>query len=187
MHNTPSVWKPAAIGGLSFGVLGGLPVVQYLNCLCCVLVIGAGFLAAYLYSRACQQAGVEFGPGNGAMTGLAAAPFYALASSLIGGLVFAAVGAESFQESIDEAMRQVEGSGGDAQMVERIGQFLENTGPFVLILLGFGFTLLLALVFSTVGGVIGGATFKHVPPRPAPPSAGFGPPPSSGAPPPLGV
>ena len=54
MHNAPSVWKPAAIGGLAFGVLGGMPVVQYLNCLCCVLVIGAGFLAAYLYSRECQ-------------------------------------------------------------------------------------------------------------------------------------
>jgi len=172
------MWKPAAIGGLLFGILGGLPIVGALNCACCALIIGGGFLAAYLHSRGSQSSGVAFGPGDGALVGLAAAPFYALASTVIGALLFAAgIGAGGWREAVDQAIRQTEDAGGDTEAIERFAEFLESAGPFLLGVLGFGVSLLLALVFSTIGGLIGGAAFKYTPPPAAPPTGGTVPPP----------
>lgn len=158
----PSILKATLIGGVVFGVLGGIPIV---NCLCCALMVGAGFLAAFLYSKECASASVEFKGGNGALVGLVASLFYAFASSVIGGIFSALMPSDP-----EQAMEMMEQFGMPPESMEMAAKFLEGSTGFIGILLGFFITLLIAALFSTIGGLIGGAVFKVEPP-PAPPAA----------------
>ena len=60
----PSMLKPTLIGGGVAGLLGGLPLIGAINACCCALIIGGGFLAAFLYSKECQGVGAEFRAGG---------------------------------------------------------------------------------------------------------------------------
>ena len=163
--SSPSMLKPALIGGLGFGVLGGLPYLGAINCACCALVIGAGFLAAFLYSKECKKVGAEFRGGKGALQGLIAAPLYALGHAGVG--VFFSPSAEEF----DEILEQMASGGAPPEVVDMVENIFNSlTGPAAPVL-GFFFVLLVAAVFSTVGGLIGGAVFKVEPPAPPPAAA----------------
>ena len=67
--NEPGVFKPALIAGAIFGFLGGAPFVGALNCFCCALVLGCGFVASLLHSRACQLVGAPFTAASGVKVG----------------------------------------------------------------------------------------------------------------------
>lgn len=186
MDNAPSMLKSAAIGGSVFGLAAGLPLVGAINCACCALVIGGGFLAAFLYSRECSAAGAEFRPGGGAVVGLVAAPFYALVSTLVG-----AIFSPLSPEKIEEIAEQMESSGADPEVIDTVIGFMENFSGGMGILFALFFSLIIAAVFSTIGGLIGGAVFKVEPPAPpartqppAPPAAPT--PPAPPAPPAAG-
>ena len=178
MNEKPSMLKAALIGGGALGVAGGLPLVNFLNCACCALVIAGGFVAAYIYSKDCTRAAVAFRPGTGAMVGLIASPFYALASTIVGGLASLA-----WPQDMDEMIRQMEGSGMPPEAVEMIEKFASTSEGVIGWILGFFLALLLAVVFSTLGGLIGGAVFKNEPAAPLSSPSGMPPPP----PPPSGV
>jgi len=160
--------KSTLIGGLVLGVVGGLPILNAINCACCALIIGAGFLAAYLYSGECRKAGAAFGPKNGWVVGLVAGLFYALASSLVG-LPF-----RPGIEEMQEGFTQLEQFGAPPEAIEMGSRFAETMASSAGIVFGFLFTLLLAAVFSTLGGMIGGIAFK-VEPAPAAPGSSFTP------------
>jgi hypothetical protein len=177
MDNAPSMLKSAAIGGSVLGLAAGLPLVGMINCACCALVIGAGFLAAFLYSRECNAAGAEFRPGNGAVVGLVAAPFYAAVSTLLKA-IFSPFSPEQF----DEAIAQLEDSGLDPEAIDMAARIMENFSGGLGILFGLFLTLIIAAVFSTVGGLIGGAVFRV---EPSPPPSGMTPPPSPPPAPPV--
>jgi hypothetical protein len=172
MDESPSILKSTLIGGLVFGVAGGLPIVGAINCACCALVIGAGFLAAYLHSGECRKAGSAFGPKGGATVGLVAGLFYTLAMSVVQ-LPF-----RPGPEKIDEILSQFETMGAPPEAMDiasRVAPVLTSATGIILLFL---FWLLVAAVFSTLGGVIGGVAFKVEPAPPAPsvtPSAGFTP------------
>jgi len=169
----PSMLKATLIGGGAAGVAAGLPVIGALNCLCCSLVIGGGFLAAYLYSRDCQQAGAEFRPGNGALVGLVAGLFYSLAGMIVGVVVRAIMPAQN----IDQVMEQLEGFDLEPEVLDTIAEFMEMSQSASGLLIMFFATLLIAAVFSTIGGLIGGAVFKVEPAPPSPSTMGQAPPP----------
>jgi hypothetical protein len=180
-NRSPSMLKPTLIGGAVFGLVGALPLIGALNCACCALVMAGGFLAAYLYSRDCASQGFEFRAGGGAMVGLVAGLFYALTTTIVSGIVNMVTGA-----SMEQILEQAEEMGADIPPeAEPFIQFLTETNMLVLALLGFFFWLLIAAIFSTIGGLIGGAAFKVEPKAPAPPSAGMstGGGPEGGAPP----
>lgn len=171
--SSPSMLKPTLIGGLSCGILGALPIIGVINCACCALIIAGGFLAAFLYSKECQGVGAEFRPGGGAVVGLVAGLFYAIANTLVG-LMFKA-SAEELEEYVDEAIAWMEEAGAPPEIIDMIAPGAELASSFVFT---FFSTLLLAAVFSTVGGLIGGAVFKveaapppDSPGRPTPPPA----------------
>jgi hypothetical protein len=164
--------KPTMIGGLVAGVAGGLPIIGALNCACCALIIGGGFLATFLYSKDCRLAGVRFTPGSGAQVGLIAGLFYAVASTIVSGIVNAL-----FPKNLDQMVEMLEQFDLPPEAVDSAMQFAEQSTSIVGIMIGFFFTLLLAAVFSTVGGLIGGAVFKY---EPAPPASSTPPPPPPG-------
>lgn len=157
MNSKPSLFKAALIGGGIAGVLGGIPFV---SCLCCLLMIGGGMLAAFLNSREFAAAGAPFRVGNGAAVGAASGVVYAVASGIVGfvfnkllaGVIPGAGGQPDFQEQFGDQM--------SPEQIEMFEGFAETMmGPA-----GMAIGLLIAVVFATIGGLIGGAIFKHEPP-----------------------
>lgn len=176
--SAPSMLKATLIGGSVAGFVAALPVVGALNCLCCALVIGGGFFAAFLYSRDCQQAGAAFRPGNGALVGLVAGLFYSIAATVTGVVVRAIMPAPN----VDEIIEQLEQFELEPEMVESIAEWVEMSQSSSGLLMMFFLTLLVAAAFSTIGGLIGGAVFKVEPAPPTPSTMGQVPPPP-GSPP----
>ncbi len=172
MDNSPSMLKATLMGGAAFGFLGAVPLLGALNCACCSLVVGAGFVAAFLYSRDCEKQHAAFSPGSGAIVGLVAGMFYAVTNALASALLHLVVGTD-----FEEVLAQLEDRGvAIPPEAEPFFDFFTHASPILLVSLLFCFWLLVGAVFSTLGGVIGGAVFKVVPP----PAAGTG----TAAPPP---
>jgi len=61
--------KAAALGGLAGGVLSVIPVISACNIICCLWLVGAGFLAVHLVQKWSYQ---SVTPGEGATVGLLA-------------------------------------------------------------------------------------------------------------------
>ena len=168
----PSLLKPTLIGGAVFGLLGALPCVGALNLFCCCLVMGGGFLAAYLHSSDCKKLGLEFRAGEGAKLGLVAGIFYWLVSSVISGLMQII-----FPTDFDEILEQMEQGGMPPEALDAVEQALDVLGGPMGVVIMLCVTLVMGLIFSTIGGLIGGAVFKVAAAPPSPPSSGAVPPP----------
>ncbi|MCK5376803.1 MAG: hypothetical protein KAJ97_06965 [Acidobacteria bacterium] len=158
MQESPSMLKPALISGVAFGIAGAIPVINWINCACCALIIGCGFLAAFLQSKECRQAGVEFRPGNGATVGLVAGLVYGAVSGVLGGIISSATGMGDWEG----VMEQIQASGADLdpEVLNQISSFMESSGGLMMILIGLFFALLFGAIFGTIGGLIGGSVFK---------------------------
>ncbi|HKQ60939.1 MAG TPA: hypothetical protein VJS92_06590 [Candidatus Polarisedimenticolaceae bacterium] len=167
---SPSMLKSTLIGGSVFGVLSAVPILGLLNCACCALVLGAGFFAAYLYSNQCKGAGAAFRPADGAIVGLVAALFHALAWTVVHLLFRAIVGAEDPADAMSQ-MDQFNIPEESREMARKVAELMVSGVGQVLL---FFVWLLLGAIFSTLGGLIGGAVFKVEPP--APPAAPVVPP-----------
>jgi hypothetical protein len=175
-RTAPSMLKATMIGGLSAGFAGAVPLVGAINACCCALVIGGGFFAAFLYSNECKSRGVEFRPGNGALVGLVAGLFYSLATTVMGGIVQMLMPTD-----IDQMLEMFDRFDMPPEAVETATRFVEGSTGVIGMILGFFFWLVIAAVFSTIGGLIGGAVFKVE--APPPPTSGIAPPvpPSGGS------
>ena len=158
MNQAPSMLKPALISGAAFGVAGAIPVINWLNCACCALIIGCGFFAAFLFSKESQKAAVGFGPGPGATVGLVSGLVYGVISGVLGGIINAAFGMGDWQEVIEQL--QASGAEIDPEVLNQVSSFMESSGSFVMILIGIFFALLFGAIFGTIGGLIGGSVFK---------------------------
>jgi hypothetical protein len=151
------MFKPALIAGVAFGVAGAIPIVNLINCICCALIIGCGFLAAYLQSQQCKAAGAPFTAGAGAVVGVISGLIYGVVTSVITALFQVAFGLNDWQQAID----QMEQFGTmDPEVMEEITQFMDSTGPVVLLLLALFFNVLFGAIFAAIGGLIGGSVFK---------------------------
>ncbi len=179
-ERSPEMLKPTLISGVLFGTVGAVPILNSINCACCALVVACGFFASYLYSRECRRQGAGFRPGTGATVGLVAGAFYALTTTLLTGLILAFFPPD-WGQAFEQA-RQMPWS--RPEVIESMQNLLRSTSPFVLLVLLLFFWVLVGAVFSTVGGLIGGAAFKVVPQSPAPPAieGDLGPPPPPSAP-----
>jgi len=163
MDSKPSIWKPALIAGAGFGLLGGMPLIQ---CCCCLLIVAGGFVAAYLQSSACKKGGFAFRAGDGALVGLAAGVFYALAHSIVGGLLTIVM-----KPDYNQVLERFESGGMPPEAMETAERAVELlSGPLGSVIV-FIVVLVAALMFSTIGGLIGGAVFKAEPQAPPAPPA----------------
>jgi hypothetical protein len=180
-YEAPSPVKPALIAGVAFGVAAAIPFIGWINCLCCALVIACGLVAAYLQSQQCAKVGAPFAVGDGALVGLIAGLFYGVANGIVGAIMQIAFGVGNMEDVIE----QIESSGVDMDpaAMEQMTSFMESTGPVVMALIGIFIAIVLGAIFSTLGGLIGGALFKKEGPPPSAPMTQT-PPPVSGGPPP---
>lgn len=165
--NKPSMLVPALIGGAFLGVTSALPVLGYLNCACCMLIIGGGALASYFYLREYPGDLPPVGYGEGALLGLL--------TGVIGGTVWTLIGIplQYVKFRLGRGLAEMEAIGetlSDPQIPEGVRLLLEGffaEGPFSIgiIVISVVTYFLASLVFATLGGVLGIVLFRK---RPSP-------------------
>ncbi len=135
----------AALGGAAGAVASQIPGLQLLNLACCALVVGGGILAVYLALR--DDPPAQAAPyGEGAKIGALAGVFGSALSILIGLLILGGItGAMGIGALASES----------AEDFEALSLFSAIAGLGVIALVAF--SLVVNVVFSTVGGVIGAA------------------------------
>ncbi len=172
MHSeSPSMVGPTLMAGGMFGVLAGLPGLHILNvCTCCSMVVACGFVAAYLTSKDARSRGVEFSAGRGAAAGLIAGLIYAVVVTVVSTVSKLVVG-QPFAIALLEWLQGLPDLPAEnADMIDDVLYELEEKrfGIFEFIVSAIQ-SLFTGVIFSTVGGLIGGAVFKTAAPVPAPP------------------
>ena len=174
--SAPSMVKPALIGGAIAGVAAGLPGLNLVNtCTCCSFVVAGGFLAAYLQSSACKAAGVKFDAGAGALSGLLAGLFYGVVVAVVGILVSSVIGDPLLRRFLEWVQQLPDTPPEALDMIDEVLlQLEEKTFGVIDFIKRLLISLASGAVFSTLGGLIGGAVFKFAPAEtaaPAPPPA----------------
>jgi hypothetical protein len=147
---------PALIGGLIAGVLTAIPFV---SCLCCIWIIGGGFVAAYFLSK---DSPVVLTTGDGAIVGVFAGIFGAVIDALVS-IPFDAMMRDS--KFINEAMQKMSEYTGELPdyVVNVLEQITSGEFSLSLFLLGLVFSMLIFAAFSALGGIIGISLFKKKP------------------------
>ena len=148
--------QPVLFGGLFMGVLSALPIISIGNC-CCLWVMGGGGVTAYLTQHG-RPDPIQFGEGalGGFLSGVFGAVVFAVVSLPIQ-LVTAPLQRgmmDGLLESAADVPPEVR------EMIESLG----SGGGVVSILIGFVFMLVVGMVFSTLGGLLGALIFRSTPP-----------------------
>jgi len=140
---------PALIGGAAAGVLSGIP---FLNCLCCLWIIGGGVLAAYFLAR---DSTVSLKPGDGAIVGILSGIIAAVVDSLIG-IPLHGMNTEVSRRMMERLSEFAE------EMPSGWEQWLERSTGTVStssFLFGLFFSAAIFAVFGALGGIIGISLF----------------------------
>jgi len=157
----PRMFVPALIGGAVAGVLSGLP---FLNCLCCLWIIGGAALAAFLTAKD-SPISLKAGDGAviGALTGVAAAVVDSLIGLPLRGLNTAVM--RRMMERLSEFSQDMP-SGWDKIFNRTATEF----SP-AMFFLGLFISAAIFAAVGTLGGILGVALFgKKKGPAPEPPS-----------------
>jgi hypothetical protein len=73
--------KPALMGGAALGLLSGIPIVNFVNCFCCIWVLAGGGLASWQLDK--QRPG-SLTYGDGALVGGLSGLIGAIVATLVG-------------------------------------------------------------------------------------------------------
>lgn len=146
--------QPALYGGLLLGVLSALPFINMGNVCCCLWILAGGAMAAYVL-QANQPTAIT--PGDGATVGVLAGAI----GSVVYLIVSIPVGLVTGPLQGRLVERVLENAGDMPENVRPMLDALRHGGFSVIgAILGFFMFLCIALVFSTLGGLIGAALFK---------------------------
>jgi hypothetical protein len=150
----PGLLKPTLVAGSLFGLLG------------------SGAFASYLHSRACARSGTEFGAGKGAVVGLIAGAFYGISAAIFEWGIVALVGEPGLVWLLETIRGNANTPAATVEMIDeglrQMGQRAVTVGSFVVSVFS---SILVGALFSTLGGLIGGALFPTPPAPPVPPVA----------------
>lgn len=177
----PDRLMPALAGGAFLGVASAIPYLGAVNCACCALVIGGGFLSVFIFKRKSPDTVMTYGDGalQGLLSGLIGSVICSLLNALLSGVTG---GGARFAEVIE----QVISSNPDLppEVVELLRN-ISNSGAAGLgfVFIGFLFLLVISAIFGTVGGVLGVAILQKKPPQAPPPQWSQPQPPGSYQPP----
>lgn len=158
----PNRLTPVLIGATFLGVTSALPILEYLNCACCMLVIGGGILASFFYLRGYPPNLPPVTYGESARLGLL--------TGVAGGMVWTLVGIPLLyiKASMGLGMEEtiaLEDILSDPEIPEGLRVILEglfDQGPLSLgiIFISVVTYFLLSTLFATLGGIIGLAIFQ---------------------------
>ncbi len=167
----PSMSVPVIAGGLFLGVLSAVPPINFRNCACCILVIGGGLLASYLYLKSYPPELPRVTYGDAALLGLLTGLFGAVVDTVVSIPFDLWLGGFANQDALQQIRNTPE-------IPPELVQFLETmmVGGFsvigVVISLIFGsiiystFAMVGAMLGVAILGPKGGAEPGSVPPAP---------------------
>jgi len=159
----PQMFVPALIGGVIAGVLSGVP---FLNCLCCLWIIGGAMLAAHLLAR---ESPISLRAGDGAVVGVLTGIFAAVTDTLIG-IPLRGVN-QAIARRFMERLSEFAGEGMPSGWESWLGQDMPGPGP-AWFLFGLLISAVIFAALGALGGVLGASLFGKktaAPPAPAPP------------------
>ena len=138
------------IGGMFTGVLSALPIVSVANC-CCLWLIGGGAITAYLLQQGQSE---PISLADASVGGCLAGVFGAFVSAVIS--VPIQLLTQPLQRQMADLLR------GSADIPSELAEMVEQlSGASVsAVLFGFVVMLLLGMVFSTLGGLLGSIVFR---------------------------
>ena len=139
------------IGGTFIGVLSALPILSVANC-CCLWLVGGGAVTAYLIQQGqIDPISLADGSVGGCLAGVFGALVYVVVSFPVQILT------RPLQQQMAEMVRL---SADVPPDVAEIIDQLSGAGPGAM-LFGFVVILLLGMVFSTLGGLVGAVVFRR--------------------------
>ena len=153
----PAMFTSALIGGAFLGVLSAVPILEYLNCVCCGVVVGGGALASYLYIREYPSSLPPVSYSDGALLGLL--------TGTLGSVTYASVKAPLRYVQIKlgltlDDIGEVEAALNDPNIPDPLREILrEVLQGGLLTFIEIGFFLVTAAAFATLGGILGVAMF----------------------------
>jgi len=133
--NTTDALLSALIGGTIMAVLLNVPILNYINCLCCLGVLAGGFLGVLFYKT---RNPVD--TKTGAMVGLFSGVVGGILSTIISILLYVIFNqAKTYQDIATQAKL--------------------TWGPVAVLAIGVIMIFVLCLIFGTLGGLIAGKIF----------------------------
>ena len=166
------------------GVLSALPLIGRLNCACCILVLGGGALASYLYQKDYPLHLPELTLGDGALIGLLAGLVGAVVDSIVSiPISLLGIGAAQLASALDMLRSSPDIP---PELIGVLESMLAGGALGITLLIGLVVNLVIFAIFGSLGGLLGiaifkkgsggsGATTTGSPPQaPGPPAAGGG-------------
>ena len=154
MNNArPNMFIPALIGGAAAGVLSGLP---YIQCLCCLWIIGGAMLSAYLLSK---ESTITLSIGDGAIVGILSGIIAAVVDTIVS-IPFLAKNAEIMRNIVEKFVELME------EVPPNLESYLQQGSTetsFAITMLGLLMRMVVFAAFGALGGIIGISIFKKKP------------------------
>jgi len=155
MPEKPSKLLPALYGGIIIGVIGAIPFLNFVNCLCCAGVLFGGYMAVFFYRKDLPPA-IPLESSDGLQLGVLAGLFGAIIGLLLTGLVYLVVGNIAGQAMIDMLMKVYDSAGILDQMPpEAIDQMEMSAHESPLNAMSIIGSLIVDPLFGLLGGLIG--------------------------------
>jgi len=152
----PSKSVPILAGGLFLGVLSAVPPISFLNCACCILVIGGGLLASYLYMKDYPPDQPRVTYGDGALLGLQAGLLGAVVDTVLSIPIQLMLGGFGRHETLEKLRDTADVP---PQLVDFLEAMMAGGGTTIGILFSLVFGGIIFSIFAVVGAVLGVAIF----------------------------
>ncbi len=164
--------KPVLIGGLFSGLLSVLPCISGMNCVCCMWVVLGGGVSSYILV---SGASTPPSDGAGTLAGVGSGVVAIVLTTFYTFIFLFVTGVGEFQAQMVEISRQMQGQPAEIQEILRpTMDMLENTSPFLLLMMGSVVNFFFYIAAGAIGGMVGTRIFT--PRRFGPAQQGFAPP-----------
>lgn len=130
--------KPALIAGIIAGILSAIPIINFVNCICCGWIVIFGFLSVYLLKKDIKTVEPIDGAIVGALTGLIAFVSVTILDILLASLFVGLAGMSGSMEDMG------------------VSAFSSGAG----LLISGVMRIIIYPMFGAIGGIIGGVLLK---------------------------
>jgi hypothetical protein len=168
MPEKPGKLMPALYGGIIMGLISGIPVLSFINCLCCAGVMFGGFMAVYFYKKDLPPDNQMFSNSDAIALGALAGVFGALIGNVLTGIIAIAFGNISGKLMYNMIMGLYDSMGIlDKMPPEAVEQMETSMMEKGLSVTSVIISFIINPLFGLLGGLIGYATLK---PKDQPPA-----------------